>query len=500
MTTKKRVVVAGLFHETNSFLRGRTSVADFTIREGRDMMRCEGDVSPLAGCLGVARRCGWTVVPAVDMRAMPSGTVHHEVLEVFWQKLEQAIAADGRVDGVFLVLHGAMATEVTGDVEGELLRRLRQHRATASMPICGVVDLHANYSPAMARYADALVSYRENPHTDAAETAGRATLLLDELIEGGARPTTVLRRAPMILSPTVTATADEPMALLESMARQAEFDHAEILAINVLAGFAFADSPYTGLAFTAVTRGEPAEAGAVLEELRRVAISLADRSVPRLTELDEAIKRPPPTGRPRLLVEPADNIGAGAPGDITTILRALLTHRVSGAGVIIADADAVQRLKAAGVGAHLSISLGGTSGELGSEAIDVDVEVVSITSGRFSLEDRSSHLASMWGGTIDMGETATLRCHGNVVLVTSRKIPPFDLGQWRSQGVDPCALTMIGVKAAVAHRQAYAPIAGDSAVVDTFGPCPERLALLPYQLVRRPTFPLDPIWMCQENI
>jgi microcystin degradation protein MlrC len=67
----------------------------------------------------------------------------------------------------------------------------------------------------------------------------------------------------------------------------------------------------------------------------------------------------------------------------------------------------------------------------------------------------------------------------------------MDLGQWRSQGIDPEKLSVIGVKAAVGHRRAYEPIASSSFTVATRGPCTSDLTQLPYQKIRRPVFPLD---------
>jgi microcystin degradation protein MlrC len=66
------------------------------------------------------------------------------------------------------------------------------------------------------------------------------------------------------------------------------------------------------------------------------------------------------------------------------------------------------------------------------------------------------------------------------VLLTSRRTPPLDLGQWRSQGVDPEDLFVIGVKAAIEHRPAYSPIARASYTVDLPGPSAENLGLLPF--------------------
>jgi microcystin degradation protein MlrC len=78
-----------------------------------------------------------------------------------------------------------------------------------------------------------------------------------------------------------------------------------------------------------------------------------------------------------------------------------------------------------------------------------------------------------------------------LILLTSRRTAPMDLGQWRSQGIEPRDLRFIGVKAAVAHRQAYDPIARASYWVRTPGACASDLRALPYRLIRRPVFPLD---------
>jgi microcystin degradation protein MlrC len=92
-----------------------------------------------------------------------------------------------------------------------------------------------------------------------------------------------------------------------------------------------------------------------------------------------------------------------------------------------------------------------------------------------------------------MGPSAVVRVgEGITVLLTSRKTPPFDLGQLRSQGIVPEELALIGVKAAVAHRRAYDPIAAKSYTVTTPGPCTSDLTRLPYRRIRRPVFPLDP--------
>ncbi len=142
-------------------------------------------------------------------------------------------------------------------------------------------------------------------------------------------------------------------------------------------------------------------------------------------------------------------------------------------------------------GDRATLSIGGKASHLGGVPVELDVVVESTSDGRFELEDRHSHLASMCGVHINMGPCAVVRHEGIRILLTSRKTPPFDLGQLRSQGIVPDQQRVIGVKAAVAHRRAYDKIAKASYTVDTPGPCSSNLKLLPYKHIRRPVYPLD---------
>ena len=63
-----RVLLAGLFHETHTFLSGVTGLAEFQRREGDELRTAEGDGSPLAAMLEVGRECGWEIVPVIDLR------------------------------------------------------------------------------------------------------------------------------------------------------------------------------------------------------------------------------------------------------------------------------------------------------------------------------------------------------------------------------------------------------------------------------------------------
>ncbi len=509
----RRVLVAGLFHETHTFLEGRTALSEFDERLGEGLWSAENDGSPLAGALEIAQSGSWEVLPVIDLRATPGPTAEDAVVDRFWNAIAAALDREEShgLDGIYLVLHGAMVSEALLDVEGEILERVRM-RVGIDVPVCGVLDLHGNISARMAANSHGFVAYRQNPHADACAAARDGALLLDRLMRTGERPVTVWERPPLMWSPAGTGTAFDPMKTLEAMARRIEEAHAEILAVNVFGGFSFADTPDTGVSFTAVTLGEPRYALAELQELSDWAV--ANRELGNVHEepLAEVMARisaraPSPASgaglhcvasgasKPIILAEPADNIGGGAPGDGTDLLRALLETGIDNAAVAINDPQAVAALASCNPGSRMTLAVGGRGSRLGGGPLHLEVEFVSRSGGRFALEDPHSHLASMCGRHFEMGACAVVRCKGVTILLTSRRTPPFDLGQWRSQGIEPEKLSVIGVKAAVAHRRVYDPIATAHYTVETRGPCSGNLKQFPYRHVKRPVYPLDEMSM-----
>jgi microcystin degradation protein MlrC len=473
---------------------GRTSLEDFEVKRGEEMLQEEAGASPVAGVLEVSREKGWEVLPAVDLRAIPGAVVADAVVDLFWAEFRAVADAETArgVDGVFLVLHGAMVSESLPDVEGEILRRIRGIEHLSDAPVCGVLDLHANFTEAMARQCDGLIAYRENPHSDAREAAKDAALLLDGLMQAEYRPMTVWDHPPIMWPPGGTATDSEPMLTLEERAREIEARSPDVVAVNVFSGFPFADVPEAGVSFSAVTGGDLELARGALRELNVVASSMREAGNRPGMPLEEAmVWLEQHQEGPVLLVEPSDNIDAGAPGDSTDILRALVERGVTNAGVVVNDPETVRILRDMRVGSRREVMIGGKSREIGAEPLSLEVEVVSKSDGRFVPEDVRSRLAHVFREQVDMGPCVVVRHGGVTVLLTSRRTPPLDLGQWRSQGVDPEELFAIGVKAATEHRPAYAPIAKASYTVDLPGPSAENLGRLPFEHVSRPVYPLD---------
>jgi microcystin degradation protein MlrC len=491
-----RVFIAGIFHETHSFSGDITGLEGFVIHRGAEILARRGDASQVDGFLSVAEREGWEVVPGTVYTGGASGTVDHAVFEDFWSEvkpaLEQALAQG--LDAIHLSLHGAMVTSACDDPEGELMARIRAMPGAEKLPMYCVGDLHGTLTPQMGDLSDCMIFYRECPHTDAFDSAVLSSELLARTLKTGVRPKHFVLVTPIVWPPTGTGTRDGPMRALEDAARRIEKTVPGVLAVNVVGGYSFSNVPYAGVSFSIITEGDDAAAQAALRELAGIAWEMREGGIPKQHDLDQVVREFRPGGKgPVLLVEPADNIGGGAPGDGTDVMRALLKYDVQGAGVALADAESVAALANVPIGGKITLPIGGKGSPLDPGPVMLEVELVSRSNGVFELEDKHSHLVGSLGKIINMGPSAVVKHRGLTILLNSKKLPPFDLGQWRSQGINPEDLSMIGVKAAVGHRVAYGKIAAGEFTVNTSGPCTSDITRLPYTKLRRPVFPLDPL-------
>lgn len=488
------VLMAGLFHETHTFLSHRTTITDFecgVVAEGPEMLRqARGNGSPMDGAIEVADRAGWNIRPSIQMSAMPGGLVEREAADRFEARFFADLAAQSdRVDAVLLILHGAMVAEGCDDVEGALLTRLADELARAGrcIPVVAVLDLHANVSPAMVDNSTVLVAYRENPHSDARDTAVRAAWILDDLLKSPRSVCQLHRPTGYVLPPTGVGSATDPMRAVLARARQIEAADPDVIGINVMAGYSYADVPDCGFSLNLATCGDPVLAGRYLAELEQVLEGHLEAGYPVEAPLEDVLARVDalaPGDGPVLLIEPADNIGGGSPGDATDILGPLLATGRQGIVAAINDPAAVQACVAAGLGAELSLTIGARTDDHHGAPVRVTGCVRHLSDGIFDLENPKSHLASMRGTRIDMGPCAVIDTEQAVILLTTHKTAPMDLGHLHSQGIRPEDAALVIVKAAVSHKAAYDPIARASFNVDSAGLCTSNLTRLPYRKLR----------------
>ena len=121
---RRKIVIASMMHETNTFSPVPTPLESFRPLSGEAAIAELKDTNTqVGGFLDVARRMGAEIVVPLTAGAHPSGYVERRAYEDMCDAIVGGIR--GGCDAAFLALHGAMVAEHVDDGEGELLRRLR---------------------------------------------------------------------------------------------------------------------------------------------------------------------------------------------------------------------------------------------------------------------------------------------------------------------------------------------------------------------------------------
>ncbi len=491
----KRIAIGGIIHETHTFAPDRTGLEAFaqqTLVEGDALLQRMRDTpTSLGGSIEGLAQSGYVPVPLLYAAATPSGMVKREAYETLLNQFLARLRAALPVDGVLLSLHGAMVAEGFDDCEGDILARIRVV-VGAGCPIVSTLDMHGNVSPAMLANSDVLVAFDQNPHLDTYERGYEGAVIMRRIIGDGLRPTAAYAHPPLLLSALTTWTEQPPLRPMHIRAQEMERDP-RVVNVSVLGGFAYADTPFSGVSAIVTTDNDPALADAYARELAHIAWEHRDAAGYKGLAVDDAMHRALNAMRgPVVLADVGDNIGGGTPGDGTVLLQALLDagERARSVAMIITDPEAVTHAVQAGTGAQFEMLVGGKCDTWHGQPIWLRGVVERLTDGRYHIEGKD-HFAQLYGRDVNMGLCAVVRCGGVRVLLNERKTPPGDLAQLRSQGIIPEQQHIIVAKSAVAFRGAYGPIAAEIYEVDTPGLCSADLSRFPYQKLARPIYPLD---------
>ena len=494
----KRVLIAQIMHETNTFSLLPTDEDSYRRRYlgiGDEIVgQFRGTRTELGGFIDAAERFGWTTVNAVAANATPSGKVTAACWTLLKGAVLDALDKQGPVDGICLALHGAMVTETEDDAEGALLEALRR-RLGPRVPIAVTLDLHANVSDAMAENANAIIAYRTYPHIDQFERAAQAADLVNEMMEGRLELSCIVARPPSLDGCDHGRTSAGVGPMVDLLARAAEYEkETGIHAISIHAGFQWSDIHMAGPSVSishnpAVTR----RAKDILDMLVREIWDTRDKQTVHYQTLEvavaEALKGEDGTGKPLVIADPTDNPGGGGYGDTTNLLRALLEAGVKNACFCpITDPAAVQAGQKAGVGATISVDLGGHTDPAFGAPIKCTGVVKHLGDGRFV------HDGPMWKGVVmQMGPTMVLDVDGIEIVVTSNRQQTTDHQAFLTNGIDPLKKSVIVVKSAHHFRAAFEPISRKVIAVDSGSLCSHDWSRFDFKKLRRPIWPLEEV-------
>ncbi len=456
-----KLFMATLSTETNTFSPMPTAMSGFEEFYLRHGTATQAPPNLMTEALHVWRRRAeeheWEVIESLAAIAEPAGltvTATYDTLRAeILSDLERAKGADV----ILLQLHGAMVAETVEDCEGDILKAVRARCPDA---IIGVsLDLHCHLTDAILAAADLVITFKEYPHDDATARAEELFDLALRMTRREIRPVSRMFDCRM-LGLYLTKEGEMQSVVREMQALEAQ---PGILSVSLAHGFPWADVTDVGTRVLVIADRDESLAAETAEQFGRSFFARRHALSTAYPDLDMALDRAAEIpASPVVLADMGDNSGAGAPGDATFALREVMRRGLTSiAAGLFWDPIVVRICADAGVGADLSLRLGGKVGPDSGDPLDIQARVMRISSGL------GQHLGE---GIEPLGTMVWLKMDGEIdLLVNDLRTQVYHPEAFEQMGIALSSKRLVVVKSTFHFYAPFKAIASQVIQVATPG-------------------------------
>ena len=488
---EKKVLVCGITQESNNFNPVLAQKSNFAIRQGEVVVTKGVNWYYVDGALEVLESAGIKPLKngGIFISSGSGGPLNGELVEWFTNTLLDGIKAEGELDGVIVLMHGATVSNTSQDVCGDILEAIRKTVGEKTI-ITASFDLHANITEKILNNVDYISGYQTYPHMDVKNTSARATKKLVEHFANG-RAYVATAGVPVIAPANAYTTNTGKLATLMQKAKEL-VDDGKIIDYSI-----FQVQPWLDVeemaAKIVITAKNPEDAIRYADELAIDEFELREdlqqndaMSIEEVIEL--ALKNK--TGKPVVLVDSADSPNAGATSDSAEVLRYLLPYKDQlRCALSVTDPDAVKKAFEIGVGNVGDFELGGKLAPKLFKPVKITgARVQSLHNGEFYMHGPQERGGYRW-----LGKTAVLKVGNIYIHVPTRGGTEGDKNYYSCFGIDPELMNLVCVKACTSFRAGYEKFSADICTTDTPGAASANLKSLPYERRPKPLYPFEEI-------
>ena len=227
----KKIAVGGISTECSSYSPLYQNESDFVSLQGQTLLDLIG--FPF-------NDYGIETYPIFFNRSVPGGPIESQYFRQTKDKFIAELESLGALDGVLLIMHGAIFIDDLDDPEGEWIEAVRD--VVGEDCIVSVsFDLHGQMTNKIVNNIDAFAAYRTAPHIDVEETYKRASKMLVDALIKNQRPTVLWSPIPVLVSGEMSSTFVEPC---QSIYKNLELldERKGIIDTNLLVGYVWADT------------------------------------------------------------------------------------------------------------------------------------------------------------------------------------------------------------------------------------------------------------------
>lgn len=475
-----KIFVACIATETNTFSPRLTTLDDFKqngIRKNASSTEDPGLISLMLNAIHrTAEQHDVEVIEGIGAVAQPAGKTTTHAYSYLYSQLLEDLKHTPEVDGVFLILHGAMVSQNCDDCEGDIIQKVRE-LVGPDVPIAIELDLHCHLTTKMREFADLLLCFKQYPHTDTAQCAEQLCTLLIKHMRKEIKPIMAVEDCNMVgLWRTTESPIQEFVEYMSALEREPG-----VLNVSFAHSFPWGDIAEADAKVWVTTNNNPHLAKQLVQKLKTKAQALRAHGLPAYLSCSDMLKRiHNAQSFPVVVAEPCDNPGGGASGDATFILNTLIeskkeTKHAQAAYLIgcIIDPEAVKQAFKQQVGQSFSLSLGGKASKFSGEPITAQVTL---------LIKKEEHTQTLFAKQLSFGATVAVRMYDNIdVVLVTKSQQTAGIDAFSALNLKPENYRAVVIKSAQHFMTAFAPIASDVILVNTPAALDHDFANLPYQ-------------------
>jgi microcystin degradation protein MlrC len=481
---KKKIAFIEIQQETNAFSPILTTLDDFKnfhyYLDDEIVQVVAQSKFQLGGFYKAVRDFGQEqieVLPMVCAWANSGGPLTTETFAHFKDLLQEKLSKHSDLAGIFLSMHGAMCVENHSDAEGLMLEHIRSWvgpEVWIGMPL----DLHGNITQRMVQHASFITAYRTNPHRDHFRVGYLNAQMLIDAVLGKTKPVMAVEKLPLLKGGGYGIDFLSPNRQIFKKMRQMERQKG-VLAVATFMVHIWIDDPELGWATVVVTDNNQAQAQAGARALAQANWDIRHHRHPMPCTADEAMQQVQRAWWRRrlgvvILADLSDSVSAGAPGENTHVIRAMLPFAAQlRCYASICDSQVASEAYALPEGTVLRTTLGGKRENTYNQPLDFE----GIVRGKW-------HSAYT-------GQVVVLQQQGLFVVVSEHPNPVFYPAFYRNLGLNLWKADAIVVKNIFPFRWFYALYNRLTINVMTPGTTLIDVFQLRYQHIPRPIYPLD---------
>ncbi|MTI41203.1 M81 family metallopeptidase [Fulvivirga lutimaris] len=479
-----RLALIELHQETNSFSTVPTELKNFEslalhydedVHTGGDKHKLQVD-----GFRKAIKKIGKgkvEFVPIIAAWSHSGGKITAEVFEHFKSHILSRLEGNN-LDGIYFSVHGAMGVEDMHDPEGDLLEEIRAIVGN-KMPIGVSCDLHANITAKLVDNATFINAYRTNPHRDHNKIGFKSGEMLIRTVFGEINPVMAFQKMPLLKGGGFNIDFIAPMRKIFKAMKRMERDP-RVLSVSNFMVHIWIDAPEVGWSCVVVTDNEPKLANELCNDLCNLNWSVKDYPHPAPITAIKAIEivkknrwiRPFGTV---IISDLSDLVAAGAPGENTHILKALMAESNKlKAYIPLCDADNVRQLDGANLNSEVRVEVGAKLDKVYNEQLTFKGILLYLDESRY-------------------GKTAVIVKDKLYLILTSLPCPAFKPSFFTKLGLSLWKADVVVVKNLFPFRLFFWLYNRKTIYVETKGVTNIDVFQLDYKHIPRPIYPLDKI-------